>query len=111
MRYLTEKIVISKKFFLNLNNADSIEGCNFKRTKAASIRETILTHEASGQIQEALVCCTKGIQVYSDEFEIQNKYIRNSMNALDQTKLVYNYGIVLMTKQPEWRRKLAPSGN
>jgi hypothetical protein len=55
------------------------------------------------------VCCAKGIQVYPNEFEFQNKYIRNSMNALDQTKLVYNYGIDLMMKQPEWRRKLAPS--
>jgi hypothetical protein len=31
------------------------------------------------------------------------------MNAMDQTKFFYNYGIGLMMKQPEWRRKLAPS--
>jgi serine/threonine-protein kinase ATR len=103
-----EKISFFQKIFVRLDEPDSVEGCNSKRTKTPTFDETILTHESMGQIQEALTCCAKAVQLFPNDFKYQEKYLQTLMQSFDQSDMVYTYGSGLMLRQPEFKAKIAP---
>ena len=102
------EIPLFQEIFVRLEEPDSVEGCNTKRVKSPTISEQILTHEAMGQIQEALVCCAKAVSVDPNNLELQHKYLQISMDSFDQSEMVFTYGTGLITRRPEWRRNLTP---
>ncbi|CAG2102094.1 unnamed protein product [Medioppia subpectinata] len=103
-----EAIPMFQEIFLRLDEPDSVVGCNSKRIGRPNINERILTHEAMGQIQEAMLCCAKAVEHNPSDLKLQQKYLQNSMENFDQSEQVYTYGCGLMARKPEWQRSLAP---
>ena len=103
------EIPFFQNVFIRLEDPDSVEGCNSKRNpNNPTLNEMILTHEAMGQFQEALICCEKAISLDPNDFECQRKYLQISMDSFDQSAMVRTYGMGLILSRPEWRPKLAP---
>ena len=104
-----EEIPFFQKIFIRLDEPDSVEGCNSKRCpNNPTLNEMILTHEAMGQMQEALICCEKAIALNPNDFECQQKYLQISMESFDQSAMVKTYGSGLILSRPDWEPKLAP---
>lgn len=100
------EIPLFQQIFARLEEPDSVEGCDFLRTESPSIKEQILTHEAMGQIQEALICCAKAVDKEPNDLELQEKYLQISMDSFDQSEMVCTYGMGLIARKPEWQRYL-----
>jgi hypothetical protein len=61
-----------------------------------------------GQIKEALTCCAKAVQLFSNDFKYQQKYLQTLMRSFDQSDVVYTYCSALMLRQLEFKAKIAP---